>query len=130
MLRPGHFFRHDKTAEVITNHPVILTIAVCIAWTLFGLTGHDPWKSEEAVFMGHLSQLKDTGFYFGLLGLGEIPLAGPLFYAASLGFIELFNPLIAAHDAARLTMAIWLLSTFLFLGLTANELWGISQAWL
>ena len=130
MLRPGHFFRHDKTAEVITNHPVILTIAVCIAWTLFGLTGHDPWKSEEAVFMGHLSQLKDTSFYFELLGLEEIPLAGPLFYAASLGFIELFSPMLAAHDAARLTMAIWLLSTFLFVGLTANELWGRSQSWL
>jgi hypothetical protein len=130
MLRPGHFFRHEKTAEVITNHPVILTVVVCIAWTLFGLVGHDPWKSEEAVFMGHLSQLRNANFYFGLLDLEEIPLAGPLFYAVSLGSIDIFSPLLAAHDAARLTMAIWLLSAFLFVGLTGNELWGRSQSWL
>jgi MFS family permease len=130
MLRPGHFFRHEKTAEVITNHPVILTVVVCIAWTLFGLLGHDPWKSEEAVFMGHLSQLRDANFYFGLLDLEEIPLAGPLFYGVSLGSIDIFSPLLAAHDAARLTMAIWLLSAFLFVGLAGNELWGRSQSWL
>ena len=130
MLRPGHFFRHDKTAEVITNHPVILAVVVCIAWTLFGLVGHDPWKSEEAVFIGHLSQLREANFYLGLLNLEEIPSAGPLFYAASLGSIKIFSPLLAAHDAARLTMAIWLLSTFLFVGLAGNELWGRSQSWL
>ncbi len=130
MLRPGHFFRHEKTAEFITNHPVILTIIICVTWTLFGLIGHDPWKSEEAVFMGYLSQLRNGDFYFEFFNLKNGTLAGPLFYGVALGSIEIFSPLLVAHDAARLTMAIWLLSALFFIGLTGNELWGRTQSWL
>lgn len=130
MLRPGHFFRNEKIAEAITANPISLTVIVCIAWTFFGLIGHDPWKSEEAVFMGYLSQLSNGYSYFEFLALKDIPKAGPLFYGVALFSIEVFSPLLTPHDAARLTMAIWLLSALLFTGLVGNELWGRSQSWL
>ena len=130
MLRPGSYFRHEQTAVSISNNPMSLTALLCIAWTIFGLIGHDPWKSEEAVLVSHLVRFTSGDFCLDLLAINGLPLAGPLFYATALSFMEAWGSLLAPHDAARLALSIWLLSAILFTGLTASELWGRTQSWL
>ena len=109
---------------------MLLTALLCIAWTIFGLIGHDPWKSEEAVLVSHLVQFTNSDFCLDLLAINGLPLAGPLFYATALGFMEVWGSLLTPHDAARLALSIWLLSAILFTGLTGSELWGRTQSWI
>ena len=130
MLKPGSYFRHEKTAVSITNNPMLLTSLLCVAWTMFGLIGHDPWKSEEALLISHLSQFTSSDFCLDLLAINDVTLAGPLFYLIAINFIEIWSSVLAPHDAARLTLSVWLLSAILFTALTAGELWGRTQSWV
>ena len=106
MLRPGSYFRHEQTAVSISNNPMLLTALLCIAWTIFGLIGHDPWKSEEAVLVSHLVNFTNSDFCLDLLAINGLPLAGPLFYATALSFMEawaLFSHLMTLLDSPYLS---------------------------
>ena len=130
MLSPGNFLRHEKISEAITSHPVVVTVLICLIWSFSGLVGHAPWKSEEAILIGLLSQFNTGNFYFDFINLHSDTAAGPLFYGSALAVIELTSSVLLPHDAARLTMSIWLLSAFIFTGLAGRELWGEAQSWL
>ena len=61
MLRATHLLRSDKLAAYLTDHPVPLTVVICVAWTLLGLLGHDPWKPDEAHTFGVVYQMLQNG---------------------------------------------------------------------
>ncbi len=102
-----------------------LFVLVCLAWLLPGLVGHDPWKIDEAVVFGSVSEMVRTGdwVHFRLAGEPYFEKA-PLFLwtAAALG--TLLGGLMPLHDAARLAAGLYMALTLGLLSLASLELLG------
>ncbi|MGD2139550.1 MAG: hypothetical protein PVH25_04070 [Burkholderiales bacterium] len=108
-----------------------MTIVICIAWVLLGLVGHDPWKSDEAYTFGAAYRMLKSGDWV-VPRIGDTPFleTPPLIhYGAALSSIAL-SPLFALHDAARLSVGIWLALLLVFTALAARELWGGNRTWI
>jgi 4-amino-4-deoxy-L-arabinose transferase-like glycosyltransferase len=131
MLHPAHLLRSEKLASAITAHPVSLAIAICAAWTLLGLVGHDPWKPDEAQTFGVVYQMIQGHDWVVPMLAGEPYLENPpLFYLSAAAFGVLFSPFVPLHDAARLVCGAYMAVTFLFVALTARELCGRGKGWV
>ena len=103
----------------------VLFVVVCLAWLLPGLAGHDPWKSDEAIVFGVISEMVRTGDWTQFRIAGEAFLEkAPLFLwtAAALG--KALGGLIPLHDAARLAAGLYMALTLGLLSLAAMELLG------
>lgn len=104
---------------------VFFVTALCLAWLLPTLVGHDPWKPDEGYSFGLVWSILESHD-------GVVPmLAGepfvekpPLFYLTAAGFAKLFSPWLAYHDGARLTTGFYLLLVLIFIVATARELGG------
>jgi 4-amino-4-deoxy-L-arabinose transferase-like glycosyltransferase len=131
MLRPAHLLRSEKIASLITGNPVTLAVLLCAAWILLGLIGHDPWKPDEAHTFGVVYQLLKNGDWIVPTLAGEPFLdKPPLIYLTAALTGVLFSPILPMHDAARLAAGIYMALAFLFIGLTARELYGTSKGWV
>ncbi len=131
MLRPAHLLRSEKIAALITDHPVALAVVVCIAWILPGLIGHDPWKPGEAHIFGIVFQMLENGDWLVPMLAGEPYLVNPpLIYVTAALTGTLFEPLLPLHDAARLATGIYMGLAFVFIGLSARELYGSDKSWV
>ncbi|HVY07123.1 MAG TPA: glycosyltransferase family 39 protein [Burkholderiales bacterium] len=130
MLRPAHLLRSEKIAAHITENPVALTIVLCAAWLLLGLIGHDPWKSDEAYTFGVVYQLLKDGDWVVPMLAGEPFLdKPPLIYLTAALTSSLFSWFLPLHDAARLAAGFYVGLTFLFVALSAKELYGSNKSW-
>ena len=131
MLRPAHLLRSEKIAAHITDNPVTLTVLLCVAWILPGLVGHDPWKPDEAHTFGIVYQLLKDGDWVVPMLAGE-PYVDkpPLIYLTAALTGTLFSWLLPLHDGARLAAGVYMALTFLFISLTAKELYGPSKGWV
>ena len=102
-----------------------LFVVVCLAWILPGLVGHDPWKSDEAIAMGVVSEMLRSGNWLVPTLAGEpYPERAPLFFwlaAASAGTLGKFLPL---HDAARLASGFFVAVTLASVMVAASALHG------
>ena len=82
--------------------------ALCSLYLFAGLTGHDPWKSEDAIHFGIT-----YGFLTGSDWLvphlaGEPALdSPPLYYWIAAACAKLFGQLLPLHDAARLASGLF-----------------------
>lgn len=131
MLRPAHLLRHEKLASAITAHPVRLTILICLVWILPGLAGHDPWKPDEAQTFGIVYQLLQSHDWVVPMLAGEPHLEKPpLVYLSAAFSGVLLSPFMPLHDAARVVIGAYMALTFLFVGLTAKELYGRAKSWI
>ena len=131
MLRPAHLLRVEKIATHITENPVTLAILLCIAWILPGLIGHDPWKPDEAHTFGVVYQLLKNGDWVVPMLAGEPYLnKPPLIYLTAALTGTLFSPILPLHDGARLAAGVYMALTFLFVALTAKELYGSAKSWV
>jgi 4-amino-4-deoxy-L-arabinose transferase-like glycosyltransferase len=131
MLRPAHLLRNDTIAAHITENPVMLAVLLCIAWILPGLIGHDPWKPDEAHTFGVVYQLLKDGDWVVPMLAGEPFLAKPpLIYLTAALTTTLFSPILPLHDGARLAAGVYMALAFLFIALTAKELYGSSKSWV
>src|SRR5258706_15109567 len=85
-----------------------LFLVVCVTWLLPGLVGHDPWKYDEAVVFGVVTEILRTGDWIHLRIAGE-PFFGkaPLFVWTAALLAKLFGGLLAPHDAARLSAGVF-----------------------
>jgi 4-amino-4-deoxy-L-arabinose transferase-like glycosyltransferase len=102
-----------------------LFLLVCLAWVLPGLVGHDPWKYDEAVVFGAVTEMLRTGDWLSLHIAGE-PFfeKAPLFLWVAAGFAKLFGAILPVHDAARLASGFFMACTLALLSLTSLELIG------
>lgn len=99
--------------------------ALCIAWILPGLIGHDPWKPDEAYTFGVVYELLQGGSWVVPRLAGENFLAEPpLFHLSAAASAWLFSGLLPVHDAARLATGFYMALTFLFCGFAGRELHG------
>ena len=131
MLRPAQLLRSETIAAHITENPVTLTVLLCIAWILPGLIGHDPWKPDEAHTFGIVYQLLRDGNWVVPTLAGEPYLdKPPLIYLTAALTGLLFSPVLPLHDGARLAAGLYMALAFLFIALTAKELYGSSKGWV
>src|SRR5205085_3028134 len=80
-----------------------LFLLVCAAWLLPGLVGHDPWKYDEAVAFGVVSEMLRSGDWLSFRIAGEVFAdRAPLFMWVSALFAKALGGILAVHDAARL----------------------------
>lgn len=82
--------------------------ALCALYLLAGLTGHDPWKSEDAVHFG-ITYGFLTGSDWLVPHLAGEPVldSPPLYYWVAAACAKLFGSLLPLHDAARLASGLF-----------------------
>jgi 4-amino-4-deoxy-L-arabinose transferase-like glycosyltransferase len=94
-------------------------------YLLFGLTGHDPWRGDDARYFGPVySMLQGEGWLFPQLGGEPFLEYPPLYYwcAALLAFIT--SSVFAPHEGARLASAIFTALTVYWVARSAERLYG------
>ncbi|MDE1941792.1 MAG: glycosyltransferase family 39 protein [Betaproteobacteria bacterium] len=103
-----------------------LFLLVCLAWLIPGLTGHTPWKYDEAVSQGIVHSLvHGHGHWLSPDLAGETYLAHPpLYYWVAAGLVRLLHPLLPPHDAARLASGLFMALTMIGIALAAHGLFG------
>ena len=102
-----------------------------MAWVLIGLVGHDPWKSDEAYTFGAAYRMLQAGDWI-VPRIGDTPFlqTPPLVHYGAALTATVFSPFFTLHDAARLSVGIWLGLLLAFTALTAQELWGKNTSWI
>ena len=106
----------------LTSWPLAALVA---AFLLPGLIGHDPWKTEDALGIGIVHQMLESGDWLRPMLAGE-PFYedGPLFYWVAAMFVKVLGGVLAPHDAARFASALFVLTALWFIRLAARELYG------
>lgn len=81
---------------------------LCLLYLFAGLTGHDPWKSDDAVHFGITYSLL-TGPDWLVPHLAGEPVldSPPLYYWVAVACAKLFGGLLPLHDAARLASGLF-----------------------
>ncbi|HUQ29617.1 MAG TPA: glycosyltransferase family 39 protein, partial [Usitatibacter sp.] len=102
-----------------------LFVVVCVTWLLPGLIGHDPWKFDEAVVFGVVTEILQGGDWLNFRIAGE-PYFGraPLFVWTAALLARLFGGILTLHDAARLAAGVYVALTLMFLSRAGLELLG------
>ncbi|MGH8750547.1 MAG: ArnT family glycosyltransferase [Burkholderiales bacterium] len=123
----GDLFQSERMPAIRLSH-LAAACLFCLAWILPGLTGHEPWKPDEA---------HSFGLVFSILNHHDwvVPtLAGepymdkpPFFYLTAALFAWVLSPLLALHDAARLASGFYMGLTFICIGLAGRQLYGRGQ---
>ncbi|MDD5240259.1 MAG: glycosyltransferase family 39 protein [Sulfuricella sp.] len=104
---------------------VLLLAALCLAWILPGLVGHELWKPDEAHNSGVISHIIHSGDWIVPTLAGEPFMEKPpLYYATAALFGKTFSFALPLHDAVRLSTGFFMAITLLLTGLTGRELWG------
>lgn len=122
-----------KVGERAKTHLLIL---LCTIWLCVGLIGHSPWKPFESQSASIIQSLIDHPFlsaqswtdgqWIAPVSAGHPKLeTPPLFYWVATAFSQALSPLLPIHDAARLSVGIWMLVTLLMMGLSGRELWNL-----
>src|SRR5260370_31070126 len=98
MLRPAHLLRNEKLASSLAENPIPLVLLICLAWTLLGLVGHDPWKPNEAQTFGVVYHLMQGGDWVVPMLAGETLLEKPPpVYPTAALVRAAFSPVPALH---------------------------------
>jgi len=102
-----------------------MIIVILLAWLLPGIIGRDLWKADEPYSFGLVSHIVTSGEVVVLDLAGEPFMEKPpLYYISAALCATLFSPWLQPHEAARMASVWYMLLTFLFIGLTARELFG------
>lgn len=102
-----------------------LFLVCCLAWLIPGLVGHDPWKGDEAVAFGIVSEMLRLDDYSAMQVAGEAyPGKAPLFFWLATLLAKLLGGVMPLHDAARLAAGVFMAGTLTFLSLASRELMG------
>lgn len=104
---------------------LFMLAALCLAWILPGLIGHQPWKPDEAYSFGLVYHILHSGDWI-VPTLGGEPFMEkpPLYYITAALFGKMLSSVLPLHDAARLATGFFMSLTLLFAGMTGRELWG------
>ena len=112
----------DPLRGILAGRLLALLVA---AWVLLGLVGHDPWKPDEAHYLGVVLDLLRGGDWVVPTLAGEPWVEKPpLFYIVAAMFASVGQKLLPLHDAARLAAGAFVVTAAIFLGLTGRELYG------
>jgi len=114
-----------------TNVMAALTVAICAAWILPGLVGHDPWKPDEVSTFGLVYHVLQGGSWIVPMLAGEPFIEDPpLFVLTAAVLSTITSPLLAPHDGARLAAGFYVALTFAFTAAAGRELHGHGRGWV
>ena len=101
-------------------------IAVLVAlYLLVGLVGHDPWRGDDARYLGPiLSMLRGEGWLFPMLAGEPLVDYPPLYYWVGALLAWAGSGFLALHDGARLASAVFVALGVYFSARTAEALYG------
>lgn len=103
-----------------------LGLSVLVAlYLLVGLTGHDPWRGDDARYFGPIhSMLQGEGWLFPQIA-GE-PFADypPLYYWTAAILARIFEFILPVHDGARLASAFYTALAIYCIARAAERLYG------
>jgi 4-amino-4-deoxy-L-arabinose transferase-like glycosyltransferase len=98
---------------------------IVIAFLVPGLIGHDPWKSDDAIGIGLVHAMLDTGNWLTLQLAGEPYFEdGPLFYWLAAALAKATSWFLSLHNSARIATLLSFAVAFYFTRLAARELYG------
>ncbi|MDR2709813.1 MAG: hypothetical protein LBB65_00460 [Burkholderiales bacterium] len=98
-------------------------VLLCLAWVALGLTGHAPWKGEDARTIVIAWEMVNTRDLLVPSLIGEPYFVyGPLVSQLAALTMKMATPWLDAHDAARLAAGVLLLFTLGCVSLTGHEL--------
>lgn len=105
-------------------------LLLTFAWIALGLTGHDPWKFDDATTFGIAWEMNEGGDYVVPHLANEVYLLHPPLVPALAAVTErLFSPPLAPYDAARLAAGAALALILAFVALASGELAGPLFRW-
>lgn len=121
-----------KVGERAKTHLLIL---LCALWLCVGLIGHTPWKPFESQSVSIIQNLLDHPFWSAqswVQGSWIAPVSAghpeldtpPLFYWFAAGLSYTLHNVLSTHDAARLSVGLWMLVALMMMGLSGRELWN------
>lgn len=122
LLSSGKDLRFDGRPTPLKTS---LFILICLGWLLPGLTGHTPWKYDEAVSQGIVHGLLHGSNWLSP-DLAGTPYFNhpPLFYWVAALLAKSLQSILPDHDAARLASGWFMLLTFIGLAIAASSLFG------
>ena len=100
----------------LTRGNLLLLVALTVLWALYGLTGRDAWRPEEAIALGHVLDWLQAGNAHA----APVPLHT---FVAGLS-AKLLGPWLDVQDAARIASGLTALTALAFTGLAAQALFG------
>ena len=105
-------------------------LLLAFAWIALGLTGHDPWKFDDATAFGVSWEMaKDHDYVVPHLAGEPYLRSPPLIPAAAALAQAVLAPVLAPFDAARCAAGVALALTLLFTSLATRELAGPRLRW-
>ena len=105
--------------------PLWIVVAIVVLYATAGITGHDPWKQDEAYVFGGILDLLKSGDWI-VVKVGGVPFMEkpPLFHWVGAMTATLAAPWLPLHDGARLGSAVFTFLTVLSVAAAARLLWG------
>jgi 4-amino-4-deoxy-L-arabinose transferase-like glycosyltransferase len=105
-------------------------VLLAFIWIALGLTGHDPWKFDDATSFGVAWEMAQRQDFVVPHLAGDVYLRDPpLVPALAAATLELLSPPLAPHDAARIAAGVLLALMLLFTALASRELAGRAYRW-
>jgi len=105
-------------------------VLLAFAWIALGLTGHDPWKFDDATSFGLAWEMAQRHDFVVPHLAGEVYLRNPpLVPALGAATLALLSPPLAPPDAARVAAGGLLALMLLFTALASRELAGPTYRW-
>jgi 4-amino-4-deoxy-L-arabinose transferase-like glycosyltransferase len=106
-------------------------LLLAFVWIALGLTGHDPWKFDDATTFGIAWEMMQRGDYVVPRLAGEVYLLHPPLMPVLAALTQqLLSPPLEPFDAARIAAGGLLALMLLFSGLAAGEVEGRAFRWL
>jgi 4-amino-4-deoxy-L-arabinose transferase-like glycosyltransferase len=106
-------------------------LLLAFAWIALGLTGHDPWKFDDATNFGVAWEMNQRSDFIVPRLAGEVYLPHPPLVPVAAALTEdLLSPALEPFDAARIAAGLFLTAILLFSALAAGELAGPASRWL
>ena len=100
-------------------------LALCAAYLLPGIIGHDPWKPDEGYVFGSIEEMMRSGDWI-VPHVGGEPFMEkpPLFHFVAVLTASLASPWLPAHDGARMAAVVFMALTLAGVAVASHLAWG------
>jgi 4-amino-4-deoxy-L-arabinose transferase-like glycosyltransferase len=106
-------------------------LLLTLAWIALGLTGHDPWKFDDATNFGVAWEMNQRSDFVVPRLAGEVYLPHPPLVPVVAALTQhLLSPPLQPFNSARIAAGLFLAVIVLFSALAAGELAGAASRWL
>ena len=106
-------------------------LLLALAWIALGLSGHDPWKFDDATNFGVAWEMDQRSDFVVPRLAGEVYLPHPPLVPVVAALTQsLLSPALEPFNAARIAAGLFLGTLLLFCALAAGELAGRNSRWL